>query len=314
MSGFTTFLTARTFAIPRKTKIAHATFCDRSLRVWGATLVSRGRQIFWIFVCPSSKVTQSITNVLLEWFLDFGFPEIIFSDGGPQYRSEFKQFCTKWKITHHTSSPYFPQSNGLAEAAVKNAKYLVIKCLKTNETFEVALSEFRRMPRKDGFSPSQLMFGYTQRGLLPRVSQKRVDMKEAQQSKDHITLETKKFFDRHSNKLPALQVGNKVRVQHPVSKRWDKNAEIVAVHDNLRSYEIKFDNGKISRRNRRFLRLQSSQVRTDQPVQQNPEKPKSYAEVAKGRLKVSPLQPILRRSPRLAAKKSISWNSAPVVT
>ena len=132
-------------------------------------------------------------------------------------------------------------------------------------------------------------------------------MKEAEQSRDQVSLETKKFFDRHSNKLPALQIGNKVLVQHPVSKRWDKHAEIVSIHDNLRSYEIKFENGKLSRRNRRFLRLESQSVQSGQPVQQNLDRPKSYAEAAGGRSKVTPLKPILRHSPCLSAKKSISW-------
>ncbi|KAG1667762.1 hypothetical protein GQR58_018270 [Nymphon striatum] len=66
--------------------------------------------------------TSAVTNTLLKWFYDFGFPDIIRSDGGPCFRSEFREFCVQYLIKHELSSAYNPTSNGLAEAAVKNAK------------------------------------------------------------------------------------------------------------------------------------------------------------------------------------------------
>ena len=53
---------------------------------------------------------------------------MIRSDNGPQFRSEFKEFCEQNNIVHATSSPYHAQSNGLAESAVKRAKLLLKKC------------------------------------------------------------------------------------------------------------------------------------------------------------------------------------------
>ena len=55
---------------------------------------------------------------------DYGWPTHIRTDGGPQFWSEFKEFCTAHGITHELSSPYNPESNGLAEAAVKSLKRL----------------------------------------------------------------------------------------------------------------------------------------------------------------------------------------------
>ena len=72
--------------------------------------------------------TKDILNCLEAWFFDFGWPEYIRSDGGTQFRTEFKQFCNRHGITHELSSPYNPESNGLAEAAVKNYKSLVLRC------------------------------------------------------------------------------------------------------------------------------------------------------------------------------------------
>ena len=44
----------------------------------------------------------------------------------PQYvSSQFAEFCTSWGITHETSSPHYPQSNGFAEACVKSVKHVL---------------------------------------------------------------------------------------------------------------------------------------------------------------------------------------------
>ena len=74
---------------------------------------------------PVSKITDD----LLKMFEHFGLPESIFSDGGPQCESnEFAKFCTDWRISHDTSSPHYPQSNGIAENGVKAMKKLIHCC------------------------------------------------------------------------------------------------------------------------------------------------------------------------------------------
>ena len=75
-----------------------------------------------------------------------------------------------------TSSSYFPQSNGQAESAVKNTKYILIKCLDSHADYQLALLEFRRVPRNDAFLPAQLMFGFNQRGILPSLLTSSVDI------------------------------------------------------------------------------------------------------------------------------------------
>jgi len=52
-----------------------------------------------------------------------GLPEIIHSDNGPQFSSkEMTDFTSFYGIKHITSSPYFPQSNGIAERFVQTTK------------------------------------------------------------------------------------------------------------------------------------------------------------------------------------------------
>ena len=79
------------------------------------------------FVCSEkmrSTTASAILRQLQAWFNLLGWPKVIRSDGGPQYLSEFDRFCESFGIKHETSSPYNPSSNGLAESAVINAKYL----------------------------------------------------------------------------------------------------------------------------------------------------------------------------------------------
>ena len=115
--------------------------------------------------------TKDVTDILIFWFdAILGWPMVIRSDGGPQFRSEeFEKFCASMHIKQELSSSYNPQSNGLAEAAVKQTKHLLAKCLYTGEDFNAALLEYRNTPRADGYSPAQMFFGRRQRTRLPTL-------------------------------------------------------------------------------------------------------------------------------------------------
>ena len=63
-------------------------------------------------------------------FSEFGKPQVFRSDNGPCYLSqEFRFFMQNWAIKHRTSSPHYPQSNGLAESMVKVSKNLIEKAV-----------------------------------------------------------------------------------------------------------------------------------------------------------------------------------------
>ncbi|XP_062521140.1 uncharacterized protein K02A2.6-like [Corticium candelabrum] len=68
----------------------------------------------------SSTTSSSIIHALKAILARHGIPEILKSDNGPQYSSnEMREFATTYGFTHITSSPRYPQSNGLAEKMVK---------------------------------------------------------------------------------------------------------------------------------------------------------------------------------------------------
>ncbi|CAH1272870.1 Hypp4981 [Branchiostoma lanceolatum] len=75
------------------------------------------------------------------------FPEEVISDNGPQYASEeFARFAQAWSFTHTTSSPHYPQSNGLAERTVQTIKRLLYKTRADNKDPYLALLEYRNTP------------------------------------------------------------------------------------------------------------------------------------------------------------------------
>ena len=84
-------------------------------------LVLADRYSGWILVEKYAKSPDkmAVCNTLNNWFLDFGRPLVIRSDGGPQFRSGFDGWCKMMAIKHELSSSYNPQSNGHAEQAVK---------------------------------------------------------------------------------------------------------------------------------------------------------------------------------------------------
>ena len=65
------------------------------------------------------------------------------------------------------SSPYNPESNGLAEAAVKKMKSLILRRVDRKENLSIAIAAWRNMARADGVSPAQLFYNRRMKPILP---------------------------------------------------------------------------------------------------------------------------------------------------
>ena len=114
----------------------------------------------------SSTVSASVISVLKSLFARYGIPEVFRSDNGPQYSSEeFSRFLKSLGIRHVPSSPYYPQSNGLAERTVQTLKRL----LKSSVDPVLALLSYKATPLPwCNLSPAELLMG---RSLRTTVSQ-----------------------------------------------------------------------------------------------------------------------------------------------
>ena len=152
----------------------------------------------------TSLTSTSIIKTLSNWFNLFGWPSSIRSDGGPQFRGEFSHFCVTHGIKHEVSAPYNPKSNGLAEAGVKSVKNILRKCATTGSSADSALYEWRNVPRNNGYSPAQLMFGRAQRTSLPSLPGQcaPIDFLSAASSKDAAQSRAKLYHDRSKLSCP----------------------------------------------------------------------------------------------------------------
>ena len=76
-----------------------------------------------------SSTTSTVVIVTLKsMFARFGIPEVVRSGNGPQFSSlDFARFANWYGFRHVTSSPRYPQSNGLVERTVQTIKQLFKK-------------------------------------------------------------------------------------------------------------------------------------------------------------------------------------------
>ena len=65
--------------------------------------------------------------------------------------------------------------------------------------------------------------------------------------------------------MKPLNVGEDIRIQNPVSKRFDTFRRIVKVGKRRRYYIRREENGKIIARNRKFLRVWRGENLDDEP-------------------------------------------------
>ena len=171
----------------------------------------------------TSLSTATIIKILEGYFNLFGWPERIRSDNGPQYRSEFDDFCSKHSIIHENSSPHFPQSNGLAESCVKNMKFLMKKCNENLKDFSSRLLEFRNTPNVSGKSPAQMFFGRRLRGKLPHLpGANDLDISNAIVGATNRKALMKNMEFDSGNPLKQLQVNQRILLQDPISKKIGK--------------------------------------------------------------------------------------------
>ena len=219
-----------------------------------------------LYDCGKTATAQQVIDATIHLITLFSVPEVIYSDGGPQFleNGKFNDFCKSWGIRHVTSSPYMPRSNGIAEECVKEMKKIVRANVTSSGMLDRAsalsgLQMFRNTPRSPtDLSPAQIIFGHHIRDSLPAkrdqlIPQQRYEVEKRLQ-------EVRQFQQKAQNavpkrELPLLYPGQIVRVQDRNSKRWTKSGTVVDFGQNDREYIVKVD-GRTYRRNRAFLKPQ----------------------------------------------------------
>ena len=219
---------------------------------------------------------QGLIKALKTLFAGFGVPSELSSDGGPEFKShDLDNFLSRWGVAHRQSSAYHPRSNGRAEVAVKAMKRLLQENISANgdinsDRYVQAILQFRNTQDSDsGLSPSEVLFGRPLRDVLPFPPRSQIYdnptirplWKEIwNQREDSLRTRFGKQVDVLSAKtrsLQPLQVGDICRVQNQTGqspKKWDRTGVVVQVNANDQ-YLIKMHgSGRVTLRNRKFLR------------------------------------------------------------
>lgn len=220
---------------------------------------------FWELDQLPDTLSSTVITKTKQHFGRYGIPETVISDNGPQFRSqEFTAFTKEWDFTHVTSSPYHSQSNGKAEAAVKIAKSLLRKARRDGTDIYLSILNWRNTPTEASeYSPSQKLHSRRTRTTLPTTNEllqpevvKHVD-KEICFRRQHAKL----WYDRSAKPLPELIIGQGVRMQ-PLEPSGQWRKAIVTKKVGERSYLAQTDDGKVYRRNRKYLRSTNEEPNT----------------------------------------------------
>ncbi|XP_037075849.1 uncharacterized protein K02A2.6-like, partial [Pollicipes pollicipes] len=186
---------------------------------------------------PGHCTSKAVINALKEIFAEYGIPDTIRSNNGPQYDcGSFACFMREWSIVHITSSPHFPESNGFIERTIQTLKQAMKKALESGSDVLMALLTLRTTPIDSHLpSPAEILQGRKVRGNLPMKTRPRSEQADVLPRLVERQTTQKACHDRHATELSTLSPGQPIRVQHPQSGRWEP-ATIVDQWPEPRSY------------------------------------------------------------------------------
>ena len=182
-------------------------------------------------------------------FCEYGIPEELISDNGPKYAcKKFKDFCALYKIKHSTSSPNFPQSNGMSERYVQTIKNLIIKALESGEDANIALLNYRSTPVCSSLpSPAKLLMNRNIRTLLPisksMLKSQNVDNDHVKDILQNRQDKQKDYFDHNvMPELPSSNEGQSVRLYDKDSKKWKPATAVRNTNEEFTLSQDEMDN------------------------------------------------------------------------
>ena len=152
---------------------------------------------------------------------ELSLPHIIRSDSGPCYNSkELQQFLQCYSITHQTSSPNHPRSNGFIEGMVGVAKKLMDIARKEGKPWISGLFDYRVTSQSGSIaSPLQLMTQCTPREKnLPQLPS---TLGAPEMHQTHQELIKRQGNNKPERKYQELLPGAPVWVQHKQNATWE---------------------------------------------------------------------------------------------
>ena len=167
-------------------------------------------------------------------------------------QANFRSFMKRWGVVHQLSSPHYPQSNGLAESAVKAMKRIVQKTTLNGvldvEAFCKGIIEFRNTPRQNGKSPAEFVFGREMRAVVPQFRteylSRWIALADAVDNREAEKFDAVAHYNSDAKKLSELRVGDRVLIQDDINHKWSKCGVIVEA-GRYRKYRVKLPSGRV---------------------------------------------------------------------
>lgn len=177
----------------------------------------------WLEVVRTKQITSNKTiEILGSIFSRFGVPSTIVSDNATSFTSyDFKRFCEINGITHITSPPFHPASNGQAENSVKTFKNSLKKMLQDKENKGISIDKLmgillfanrNTIHSETKKSPYEMMFN-----RRPLLRWKALAPSKNENSHSHNKNNVKKF-----------SIGDQVYTKNFMTNMWQK-AEIIKI-------------------------------------------------------------------------------------
>ena len=204
-----------------------------------------------VHLMPSISSTNTIEK-LRTVFATHGLPHKVVTDNGSSFTSEeFRSYMSSNGITHVTTAPYHPSSNGLAERAVQT----LTESYKGNHPSRTNLQvlfTYRITPHTTtGVPPAQLLMNRRLRSRFDRLFpdlQHRVQKKQAEQAASHDNSKPLRsfhvgdlVFTKDFSSTPLLWIpGTVVKVSGPLSYHIElRDGRVVRRHvDAVRSRKL----------------------------------------------------------------------------
>ena len=202
-----------------------------------------------------SVTTQHIDDHIKQIFAEYGWPNTLVSDNGPCYASEIFKLMKEYQVNHITSSPHYPQSNGLAEKYVQIIKNLFHKAKEEGQDLYKCLMTYRNTPL---LSHLQLQMQI----LSSRATRSTLLLSNAAKKQTGLYSEELRVKQKNQH-LPThdLCLDQTVMYQDPTNKKWYP-AKITKLCDEARSYIISIDDGTQYRKIQKHLKPYRPRLQT----------------------------------------------------
>ena len=174
-------------------------------------------------------------------------------DNMPFSSKSFRQFARDWGFAVRTSSPRYPQSNGMSERAIQTIKNLLRKAFEDGNDPYIALVEYRNTAFSGlKESPAQLLTSRMLKSKLPTSASllKLRVLAKAQEKLRERNDRQKMYYDWNAKPLPQIKEDDTVRIRK--GKTWEP-AIVSEKHTAPRSFIVITLVGFAYRRNRRHL-------------------------------------------------------------